>query len=149
MADRVPFVYADWVAIFPQFAAAPPQVQVEFCVPFAEQYWRNDGTSPATTVEQQRTLLYLMVAHVVQIMYGPAGTGASGVVGFVNSASEGSVSISAEWPVSPDNAWFLQTPFGAMFWQMTAAYRTMRYLPGPRRNMNPWPPFTGPVPWNY
>lgn len=142
MGVQVTFDYATWVAVYPAFAAAPTRQQVEALVPIAEIYNRNDGVnSLGSTAAMQTTLLNMMVAHVVQLMYGPNGTqpGGGGIVGRIASASEGSVSVSADWPgADASSAWFLQTEYGAMWWQATAPYRTAIYVPGPRRNMNPW-----------
>ncbi|MGZ2484282.1 hypothetical protein ACVITL_002805 [Rhizobium pisi] len=144
MGVAVQFNYANWAATFPQFSPALDEATVtNLILPIAEIYCRNDGGGPVSKAETQTVLLNLMVAHVAQLMYGPkgegiTGAGGSGIVGRISSATEGSVSVSAEFPTTPNNAWFLQTTFGAAFWQATAAYRTMRYIPGPRRNMNPW-----------
>lgn len=117
---------------YPTFSTLTPG-QIEEAFSLATLYLRNDGTSPVRTVQQQTSLMYLLTAHLSQLMYGADGKGASGVVGRINSASEGSVSIGSDWPASATSAWFLQTPYGANFWQATSAYRRMRYMPGPQR----------------
>ena len=67
--------------------------------------------------------------------------GPSPLVGRITSATEGSVSVSTQFDVPPGSAqWFAQTLYGAEFWTATAAYRTMRYLPSPARNMDPYAP---------
>lgn len=117
---------------YPQWSGLPnPQLQDYFDI--ATLYWRNDGTSPAKTVAIQSMLLNLLTAHITQLSAGVDGKGASAVVGRINSASEGSVSVGADYPATASNAWFLQTPFGASFWQATAAYRMLTYMPGPTR----------------
>lgn len=117
---------------YPAFAnVSDPQLQAMFDI--ATLYLRNDGTSPVKTVAAQTALLYMLTAHLTQISFGPNGQGASGIVGRVTSASEGSVSIGTDYPSTPNNAWFVQTPYGASFWQATAAYRMTRYIPGPTR----------------
>lgn len=127
------FVPADFKAKYPAFDTLS-DAQLEEAFSLATIYLRNDGTGPVRTVLLQTSLLYMLTAHLAQVMYGIDGESPSGVVGRVNSASEGSVSIGAEWPTTANNAWFLQTPFGANFWQATAGYRMGgRYLPGPTR----------------
>lgn len=117
---------------YPAFASvSDPQLQAMFDI--ATLYLRNDGTSPVKTVPAQTALLYMLTAHLAQMSFGANGQGASGMVGRVTSASEGSVSIGADYPATPNNAWFVQTPYGASFWQATAAYRMTRYIPGPTR----------------
>lgn len=117
---------------YPQWSGLPnPQLQAYFDI--ATMYFRNDGTSPARTVAIQTLLLNLLTAHITQLSAGVDGQGPSAVVGRINSASEGSVSVGADYPANASNAWFLQTPFGASFWQATAAYRMVNYIPGPTR----------------
>ncbi|HEX2753728.1 MAG TPA: DUF4054 domain-containing protein [Alphaproteobacteria bacterium] len=138
MGVQITFDYASWVLIYPQFASLDQTQVINGALPIAELYCRNDGLGPVSTAATQTTLLGLMVAHICQLMYGVIGKAPSGLVGRISDATEGSVSVSADFPTTPNNAWFMQTPFGAAYWQATAAYRTMRYVPGPRRNMNPW-----------
>lgn len=125
-------VVSNFKDAYPAFAALSP-AQIEEAFSLATIYLRNDGTGPVRTAGQQTSLLYMLTAHLAQVMYGTTGANASGVVGRINSASEGSVSIGADWPTTANNAWFLQTPFGASFWQATAAYRMGRYVQGPTR----------------
>jgi hypothetical protein len=117
---------------YPQWAALP-DLQLQAYFDTATLYFRNDGTSPARTVAIQTLLLNLLTAHITFLSAGADGKGPVQIVGRVNSASEGSVSVGADYPATPTNAWFLQTPFGASFWQATAAYRMARYIPGPTR----------------
>ncbi|EDJ4876599.1 DUF4054 domain-containing protein, partial [Salmonella enterica] len=52
-------------------------------------------------------------------------------VGRITSASQGSVSVSVDNSGSNDASWwYLQTPYGADYWQATAPYRSMEYVPG-------------------
>jgi hypothetical protein len=140
MGVQVTFDYASWAALFPQFSPALTQQQVTTLIlPLAQQYNRNDGGGPVCTAALQTQLLNLMVAHVAELLFGPDGSGKpAGLVGRITDATEGSVSVGAEFPTTANNAWLLQTQFGAMWWQLTAAFRTMRYVPGPTRNFNPW-----------
>lgn len=139
MGVQVTFVYADWAAAYPQFSTLTEPQIVGVVLPIAELYLRNDGGGPVSTAQTQTTLLWLMVAHVAQLIFGVNGQPPSGIVGRVNTATQGSVSVGADMPSTPNSAWFNQTPWGAAFWAATAAYRTMRYIPGPRRIFNPWP----------
>jgi hypothetical protein len=62
-----------------------------------------------------------------------------GVVGRISDASEGDVSVSAQWemPPSANAAYFLQTKYGAQYWTMTARYRTALFMPAPPGAYNP------------
>lgn len=94
-------------------------------------------------------LLYTLTAHVLLIDQGTndgAGnvTTPQGIVGRIDNASEGSVSVSASYnnEVTQSEAYFIQTKYGAKFWQQTAAYRTMHYVGAPSVGLNgpgfPW-----------
>lgn len=132
MGVQVQFDYTSWVATFPQFASLSQTQVVNGALPLAETYHANDGSGPVSSADIQTNLLNLMVAHVCQLLYGINGQAPSGVVGRISNASEGSVSVGTDFPTTPNNAWFLQTQFGAMYWQMTAVYRNMRYIPSNR-----------------
>jgi hypothetical protein len=123
---------SDFRSAYTNFATlSDAQIQESFNL--ATAYLRNDGTSPVSTVALQTSLLYQLTAHILQLMYGADGSGASGLVGRISSASEGSVSVGADWPTTSTNAWFLQSVYGSNFWQATAAYRILNYIPGPTR----------------
>ena len=138
MGTQVTFNYQSWAELYTQFSALT-QAQVEsMALPLAEQYCRNDGGGPVTTAATQTNLLNLMVAHICQLLFGINGQPPSPLVGRITNASEGTVSVAVEFPTTPTNAWFLQTQFGALFWQASAPYRTMRYIHSPRRLFTPW-----------
>lgn len=138
----VSFNYEAWIALYPEFkCVTQPQAQQYFAV--ATIYHRNDGYGPVTKPEVQAQLLNMMTAHIAKL-FGGAGGIPSGLVGRIAHASEGSVSVEADMgPVTANQAWFLQTPYGAMYWQATAAYRTFRYRPDPRALAYLGVPFTG------
>lgn len=62
-----------------------------------------------------------------------------GIVGRINQAAEGDVSVSSEWQAPPNasQAYFVQTKYGAQYWTMTAKYRTAQFLPAPPHAYNP------------
>ena len=141
MGVAVAYTYAQWIAAYPVFTATVSDAAFTASVyPLAQQYCVNDGSGPVSTSDIQTTLLGLMCSHVAQLLYG-SGNGAAQLVGRINSATEGSVSVQADMPPATNatQAWLNQTQYGAAFWAATAQYRTMRYRAGPRRIMNPWP----------
>lgn len=112
----------------------------------ATVYLDNTDCSPVTDVNVRAVYLNMLVAHIAALNSGVGGQKPSGLVGRVSSASEGSVSVSTgEVPVSPSSWWYLQTPYGAAYWQATAAYRTVRYVPGASPSMYPGHYFRRPV----
>lgn len=126
-----------FLAAYPNFSTVPGGT-LEATFDIATLYLRNDGTSPIRTLKSQTSLMYMLTAHLLTLTFGIDGAGASGggtpgVVGRISSANEGSVSVSTDYPSTPSSAWFVQTPYGANFWQATVNWRRGRYIPGPTR----------------
>jgi Protein of unknown function (DUF4054) len=140
------FVFADFIVQYPAFASAPPEATLQAYFDIAgELYLRNDGTGRVRNVGAQTALLYMLVAHLAQLANGADGASPNGLVGRVSSATQGSVTVATDYPSTPNNAWFVQTPYGASFWQATAAYRSVpAYRRGPTRFGNG---FGSPVPF--
>lgn len=120
---------------FPAFATSPADPVIQAYFAMAGEVWlRNDGTGVVRTVALQTQLMYLLTAHLLQLFTGPDGNDPSGLVGRINSATEGSVTVSAEYESTMNSTWFDQTPYGAAFWQATAAFRLGgHYIRGPNR----------------
>jgi len=78
-----------------------------------------------------RAALYdLVVAHITALLNGVNGQPGQGIVGRISNATEGSVSVSAEFQAQSESAaWWNQTQYGAMYWRATAQYRTATYFP--------------------
>lgn len=140
MGVVVQFNYAAWVARYPEFSSVSPQTADGY---FAEAsvYHRNDGGGPVSDSTVQLTLLNMLTAHIAARYATISGQPGTSLVGRIKNATEGSVSVEAEFAtvVPGSMAWYLQTKYGADYWGATTAYRTMRYMPGPRRVFNPWP----------
>jgi hypothetical protein len=103
----------------------------------------NTARSRVQQIEHRRPLLYLLTAHLAKIYLGTNGEPPAGLVGRINQAHEGSVSVGADMGNVPFTAaWFMQTKYGAEFWQASARWRQMRYIPG-RSRAAPGPTFWG------
>jgi hypothetical protein len=129
----VTFDYAAWVARYPEFDAIEQSLVLDY---FDEATGILDNT-PCSIVQdttQRARLLNMLTAHIAAMNSGVNGQAASPLVGRVSNATEGSVSVAAEYPTTSDNAWFLQTKYGAAYWQATAYLRTFNYVPA-------WQPF--------
>ncbi len=126
------FDYAQWLLLYPELSNVT-EAQAGMCFGLGTLFLRNDGTGRVTDNSTQLSLLNMLTAHIAFIGYGDnASGGASGLVGRISSATEGSVSASAEMAAQPGSAaWFLQTKYGAMYWQAVAAFRTFAYRVGP------------------
>lgn len=124
---------ADFVAAYPAFATLT-NVQMQSAFDVAVLFLNNSCCSVVQDANVRERLLYMLTAHVCALIYGENGNPPSGIVGRVDSAREGSVSVSAAYAndMSMSEAYFSQTPYGAMFWQATVAYRMGGYFtPGP------------------
>lgn len=126
----VTFDLAAFRARYPEFATV---VDATIQAYFAEAtlYLDNTDCSRVSSVTVRAVLLNMLTAHIAALNSGVNGEAPSGLVGRVAQASEGSVSVSADMgPTTGTSAWFLQTKYGAAYWQATASYRTFRYVPG-------------------
>lgn len=147
----VTFNYTNWVAIYSQFAAVSEQAAQGY-FDIATLYCAN-RLGPVRCLNQLTTLLYMLTAHVAWL-YSPrdaqgnpssTGTQTNALVGRINSATEGSVSVQTENLYAEGTAqWYQQTPWGSAYWAATAIFRTMRYRPGVRRPLG----FAG-TPWLF
>lgn len=134
----ITFDVAAWKTRYPEFVDVPDPF-ARACFEDANLYCANSATNPAYGDGTLKALLWMLTAHLVY-MGAPAGTiaggaagSSSGLVGAIASASEGSVSVSANAgdlnAGGPSQAWYMQTKYGAAYWAATAGYRTARYAP--------------------
>lgn len=119
-----------FVARYPEFSAVSAPVLGMY---FSEAtiYLDNTDNSRVSDPGQRAVLLNMLTAHVAALNgSGVNGNGASGMVGRISSAGEGSVNASAEYaaPANGTQAYFYQTPYGAAYWAAIGRYRTMQYV---------------------
>lgn len=128
-----------FVARYPEFAT----VQAALTALFNEATLLLDNTdcSIVQQIEQRQPLLWMLTAHLAALNLGVNGAAPTPLVGRVNNASEGSVSVATDNGVQPATAaWYMQTKYGAQYWQMTAGLRSMQYVPGyPQAHPYPLP----------
>ena len=142
MGVVVSFNYAQWILRYPEFQNIPQSTATTYFNE-ATEFHRNDGGGPVCSSTQQQTLLNMVTAHIAARYAQINGIPASPIVGRISSANEGSVSVQTEFEVPAGTPQFwAQTKYGVDYWVASAPFRTMRYLPGPRRNFNA--PFGGP-----
>lgn len=129
---------AAFIARFPEFAAVPtPYLQALFD-DAGGLYLDNTDCSPIQDVNKRARLLNLIVAHLCKLAPPAAATGVGGqeLVGRISNATEGSVSVAAEYVTqSQSQAFWVQTPYGAQYWAATAFKRTLHHVAAPQRNM--------------
>lgn len=140
MDGIVTFSEAQFLMRYPQFSAfataTPGRLQMLFD-DVTLLYINNTPSSYVRDVKLRELLIYLVMAHILQIsgVLTPAGAGSTGSqVGRVSSATEGSVSASLDMgSTSANAAWWLQSQYGAEYWNATARFRTFRYAAAPSR----------------
>lgn len=146
----VQFDATEFVAIYPEFAGlANPVMANSFGD--ASLLLNNSCGSLVQDANVRMSLLYTLTAHCLTIDRGTNDdegdvTPAQGIVGRIDTAAEGSVSVSASYnnDVTMSEAYFIQTKYGAKFWQQTAQYRTMHYVGPPSVGPNgPGYPYQG------
>lgn len=121
------FNYLGWSARYPELNV-PDATAQRYFDEAAAVYLNNTACSPVQSIPARTVLLNMLVAHIAAMN----GAGASPLVGRIANAAEGSVNVATEYSstVSGSMAWFIQTKYGAGYWQATAQYRTFRYAPG-------------------
>lgn len=126
----VAFDPAAFKADFPAFSTiSDPALQLNFNL--ATLQLDNSIYSVVQDVGIRTALLNLLVAHITALLNGVNGQPASGAVGRVSQATQGSVSAGLAYTTKSEAAaYYSQTPWGAQFWQSTVTYRTARYVSG-------------------
>lgn len=143
MGAVVQFDYSKWIARYPEFTGVTEPVAQGY-FDEATLYQLNDGTGPIVLPTVQLQTLNMLTAHIAALY---SGQPSNSPVGRISNASEGSVSAAFEYkpPGTANEAWANQTKYGAAWWAATMAYRLATYVPGPKRNMQPYPYGNFPV----
>ena len=137
------FDYTKWAAMFPELAGSVSEVLADSFFSVAELLLDNTDASPVCDVDKRLVFLNYATAHLASLSGYPLAAGQTiptprELVGRTSSASEGSVSVSTDYGAMRENqAWWLQSQYGATFWQLTRFLRTFRFFPAPRRNFGP------------
>lgn len=163
MSDGVvTFDYGLWQAQFPSLAMSVDIDQATLYFGMSGLYLENDGLSQVCDLAKRGLILNLLTAHLATLFASINGQAPNPLVGRISQATEGSVSVSVEFPQSANAAWFNQTPYGAAAWVAMAPYRTAFYAAAPQIPLadQSWPgqgagfggpfgvmPFNGGFPW--
>lgn len=117
-------------ARYPEFATASDYLLQDY-FDEATIYLNNTESSLVQDVTKRALLLRMLTAHIAALYGGVNGEAASPLVGRINSATEGSVSVTTDMgAVAGSAAWYMQTKYGASYWQATVNLRGFRYVPG-------------------
>jgi len=139
----VTFVYADWAARYPELATYVNAQQAQLFFNEAQLYCDNTTSSPVADLTQLTMLLYMMTAHIAALN-AALGSPSSPLVGRINSATQGSVSVQTQLDMPAGSAqWFAQTKYGIAYWQASAQFRRFTYVRGksPYARMDPFSPW--------
>jgi len=90
----------------------------------------SNTDKPVVDVIKRAMLFNMLVAHIATLG-GVLSSNSPAPVGRVASAGQGSVNVSTEYLPAGSQAWFVQTQYGAAFWQATINYRSFRYYTNP------------------
>jgi Protein of unknown function (DUF4054) len=139
MNGVVVFDYSAWAARYPELASSVSQSLAQQYFNEAQLYCDNTPCSVIRDLCIRALLLNMVTAHIAALNAPLDGQPSSPLVGRINSATEGSVSVGTQLDMPPGSAqWYAQTKYGLAFWQATAQFRAMRYVPGPVPPVNPW-----------
>ena len=127
----VAFDQPTWAAWYPEFAAVPEGQGGGF---FAQAglYLDNTPVSPVQNLTRRATILYMITSHIAAMFFGVNGEAPSPLVGRINNASQGSVSVATDMPAPMSAAWWNQTRYGALAWQALLPYRSALYIAAPQ-----------------
>lgn len=115
---------------YPEFSSVDDALLQQYFTQ-ATIYLDNTDSSRVSDLAVRSMLLSMLVAHIACLYSGANGQSPSGLVGRIDSASEGSVSVHADMPGGTANsAWYMQTKYGADYWNATAPLRTFQYISG-------------------
>jgi hypothetical protein len=128
----IQFLPSEFVAAYPEFTGLT-NAQMTTAFNLATLALANTCRSRVFNAQLRETLLFLLTAHIAKLQYGTNdGAGnvspPQGIVGRIDAATEGQVTVSAEMIATARNSWYLQTQYGAMYWNATARFRTAIYV---------------------
>lgn len=126
----VTFDPAAFKVAYPEFAAiSDARCGVLFTLA-AQGILDNTDNSPVMDLDYRTQLFWLLVAHLLTL-FAINADGSERPVGRVGSATEGTVTVGFEYELpqgSAMSAWFNQTKYGALYWMMTAPFRSVKYF---------------------
>ncbi|MGF6633531.1 hypothetical protein OKW39_000682 [Paraburkholderia sp. MM6662-R1] len=135
----VQFSYARWSTRYPELARWVSAELAQEYFKEAQLYCDNSPQSIVRDLCERALLLNMVTAHIAALNAPLNGQASSLLVGRIGGATEGSVSVQTQLDLPAGSAqWYAQSKYGLAFWQATAKYRSMRYVPGPAPIVNPW-----------
>jgi len=115
---------------YPEFAGVSDAL-LSACFTEAGLYLSNTDASPVQNIVRRTLYLNMLTAHIAFMGGALSADGMPRPVGRVSQAGEGSVSAGFEYGTPGTQAWFVQSQYGASFWQATTSLRGFRYRAQP------------------
>ena len=138
----VQFDLPTFLARYPEFTNTVNSTNGPLFFAEATLYCDNSDCSPVADLTVRALLLNMLTAHIAQMAVGSSIQPVSPIVGRINSATEGSVTVQAVMDLQPGSAaWYQQTRYGAAYWTASGPFRMGMYFPGCVRNEDPYGPF--------
>jgi hypothetical protein len=128
----VTFNQGMFLSRYPEFTRVSANLQS--CFNEAQIYCNNTNNSPVIDTNYRALLLNMLTAHIAFIYFGASDEPASQLVGRITDAKQGSIEVKSEMSknISDYEAWFMQTKYGASFWQASAGFRSFFYVGPPQ-----------------
>lgn len=128
MSNVFAFDPTEFKQLYPQFASYTDD-QLNWFFEMVENDVLDNSETACISLSTRRKLFYLLVAHKAELQ-NRINSGNTGLVGRINSATEGSVSIGTDYLSSPTALaqWLNQTPYGAEYYALTQKYRTALWV---------------------
>ncbi len=123
-SQQIEFDAEEFLQAYPEFATLT-EAQLQNYFDMATGILSNRLGAVVCDEKKLKTMLYLLTAHIAFLFMRGAGQ-----VGAMSSATEGSVSVGFSVPQNLNAAWFNQSQYGGLFWQMARPYMSGRYISG-------------------
>lgn len=141
----VTFNPAQFYAQFPELSSVSTPLLQSYFAMASSGLIDNTDCSRIPDVPAQGGLrtqvLLLATAHIARLFGTINGAAPAGLVGRISTATEGSVTVGVELKLQSESAaYWSQTSYGLLAWQMLKPYRTALWVGGRVRNMNPYAP---------
>jgi len=121
MSGSVVFSWDEFNSFYPELNANQNKALLAFKQ--ASLVLNNTSTSIITCLEERKTLLYLLTAHILYLQNRGAGQ-----VGALSNAHEGSTSVGFASIGKMTQTYFGQSQYGLLFWQLIAKYLSGFYV---------------------
>jgi len=128
MAD-VTFDFLSFTTRYPEFVGIAQDTLASLFDEASNLYLDNTDNSIVQDESRRQYLLYLLTAHLAALSGLVTKDGQPRAVGRISSATQGSVTVAMEYLPPGSQSWYVQTQYGASYWEATSALRGFEYIP--------------------